>query len=58
MEIILDQVLSQEAAGASHMENELRLLMQTWKIAGPFMGCGAVRTGPQSNKLSVQSEII
>ena len=58
MEIILCQVLSQEVAGVSHMENELWLLMQTWKIAGPFMGCGAVRKGLQSNKLSAQSEII
>lgn len=45
MEIILCRVLRQEVARVSHMENELRLLMQTWKIAGPFMGCGAVREG-------------
>lgn len=58
MEIILCQVLCQEVAGVSHMENELWLLMQTWKIAGPFMGCGAVRRGLHSNKPSTQSGII
>ena len=58
MEIILYQVPSQEVAGASRMENKLWLPMQTWKIAGPFKGCGAARTGQRSNELSLQSEII
>lgn len=55
MEIILCQDQSQDIA--SHMENELWLLMQTWKIAGPFMGRGAARKSLQSNNLSAQSAI-